>query len=140
MTPKINAAMAHVRSIFPDIRQVEYSTDGDGFDMWLYTTATGEAPNFDMSHIDVDILNDAMNEARELGVLPLTFRVDVEGNWVPRKWRISVMRTSVGYQDIEVEADTDAEARSKALDKAGDLVFTDKIADYSAENIQGVTS
>lgn len=54
------------------------------------------------------------------------------------KYKVNVVRTSNGFREIEVEADNPADAASKALDEAGNHVFSEKVSDYNVEDIQEV--
>ena len=47
------------------------------------------------------------------------------------KFKATVCRTSFGFHEIEVEADTERQAKVKILDEAGDYEFSEKSADYS---------
>jgi hypothetical protein len=47
------------------------------------------------------------------------------------KYKISILRTSYSFQEIEVEADSEAEALDIADDEAGDLNYSEKTAEYS---------
>jgi hypothetical protein len=48
---------------------------------------------------------------------------------------VEVCRTSWGNQVIRVEADTEEAAKKLALDKAGDLYYSEHGADYEAIDI-----
>jgi hypothetical protein len=46
------------------------------------------------------------------------------------KFLIDMVRISYGFREFEVEAETEDEAREKALDVAGDYEFNEKNAEY----------
>ena len=48
---------------------------------------------------------------------------------------VEVCRTSWGNQVIRVEADTEEDAKRLALDKAGDIYFSEHDADYEAIDV-----
>lgn len=52
------------------------------------------------------------------------------------KYIVTVTRTSYSSRDIEVEATSELEAKEKAIDEAGDYEFSEKSADYEAENVK----
>ena len=55
-----------------------------------------------------------------------------------KKFKISILRTSVRIMDVEVEADSENEACDKAHDMAGDLDFnqvTESGVEYETEVI-----
>jgi hypothetical protein len=50
-----------------------------------------------------------------------------------RKFDVEITRIGYGYKTIRVEADTEDEARQKALDEAGNHVFNEKSSEYEAQ-------
>lgn len=62
--PKIQAALDHVRSFFPDVVMVVFSTDA----RWQYMTEEFEAPVFP-NEVDVTILEEAVYDLDELPAL-----------------------------------------------------------------------
>ena len=49
------------------------------------------------------------------------------------KWKVDVLRIGYGRKEIEVEADSADEAKSKALDEAGNQEFSEHHSDYKAD-------
>jgi len=52
-----------------------------------------------------------------------------------KKFIVSVCRTSHAWRDIEIQANSEAEARATVLDICGDYEYCEKEADYSIEQI-----
>lgn len=70
--PKVREAFAHVRAAFPQVSEVIYVIDDDGFDGWRYTSASEMMPTFD-DRIQVSLLEDALDEAWEHHTFPVRF-------------------------------------------------------------------
>jgi len=51
-------------------------------------------------------------------------------NYQPRKFLIDVVRIGYGYRTVAVEAETLHEAQEKALDAAGNLLFSESVSEY----------
>lgn len=49
------------------------------------------------------------------------------------KFKGTVCRTSYAFRDIEVEANTEEEAREKMLDEAGDYEYSEKSSEYTLD-------
>lgn len=56
-TPKVIAALNHVRSLLPEVTQVFYTVE----QKWLYMTDDGEAPAFGAMPFDISMLEDAVD-------------------------------------------------------------------------------
>jgi hypothetical protein len=52
-----------------------------------------------------------------------------------KKFIVSVLRTSYAWRDIEISANSEAEARATVLDICGDYEYSEKDADYSIEQV-----
>jgi hypothetical protein len=52
-----------------------------------------------------------------------------------KKYIVSVLRVSYGWRDIEITANSEAEARDTVLDLCGDYEFSEKDAEYSIEQV-----
>ena len=59
-----------------------------------------------------------------------------------KKYIVSVVRVSYGCRNIEITANSEAEARATVLDWCGDYEFSEKDAEYSIEQVsdQGETA
>jgi hypothetical protein len=53
-----------------------------------------------------------------------------------RKFVVNVCRIGYGNRDIEVEADTEAEAKEKALDDAGNYLYSEHTSEYEVEGVR----
>jgi acyl-CoA hydrolase len=51
------------------------------------------------------------------------------------KFNVNVVRIGYASMDIEVEADTEELAKEKALDAAGNLLFSEHSSEYEAESV-----
>lgn len=69
MSNKVQEALKHVKSLFPEVTQVFYGTDG----RWLYCGEAFEAPEFD-GKVDVSLLEEA---ADSVETLPAAFALEV---------------------------------------------------------------
>lgn len=56
------------------------------------------------------------------------------------KWKVSVVRIGYSHLDITVEAATKAEAEDKAVEVAGNYLFSEHDADYKADGSEEVTA
>lgn len=63
----VNLALAEVQRAFPSVVTVSFDEDGT----WEFLTATGIAPNFDNTNIDMDLIEAASNTVLDL---PATFK------------------------------------------------------------------
>jgi hypothetical protein len=52
-----------------------------------------------------------------------------------KKYIVSVLRVSYCWRDIEITANSEAEARDNVLDCCGDYEFSEKDAEYSIEQV-----
>lgn len=53
------------------------------------------------------------------------------------KWTVAVTRIGYGRGEIEIVADNEQEAREKALDIAGDFLYTEHTSEYEVEDVTG---
>ena len=51
------------------------------------------------------------------------------------KYRVSVCRTGFGFAEFEVEAGSEQKAKSAAMERAYDTVFSEKTSEYSIQGI-----
>lgn len=56
-----------------------------------------------------------------------------------KKYVVTMCRISYGFRDIEVEAETEEEATTKAHDTAGDYLYDEKTSDYEVDAVREVT-
>lgn len=66
----INLAFEEVQRVFPAVTTVTFDEHG----RWVYLTDSDEAPSFDNTNIDMDLLDDASNSVLDL---PATFKAAV---------------------------------------------------------------
>lgn len=52
------------------------------------------------------------------------------------KYSVEVCRTAWGFNTIEVEADNPEQAKEKALDEAGNYLYSEKSSEYSCESVK----
>lgn len=52
-----------------------------------------------------------------------------------KKFIVSVCRTSTAWTEIEITANSEAEARATAADLCGDQIYKEKDAEYSIEHV-----
>jgi len=74
MSSKVQEALRHVRSVFPEVTQVFYGAQGN----WLYCSDDLEAPGFDGPHaaVDVGLLEEALCAAAEEKGLPCAYYIE----------------------------------------------------------------
>lgn len=53
-----------------------------------------------------------------------------------KQYNVNVVRTGYSHADIKVEARNEKEAKRLALEKAGNLVFSEHDADYDVEFVE----
>jgi hypothetical protein len=53
-----------------------------------------------------------------------------------KKYKITVLRIGYAFKEIEVEADSQEEAKAAALEVAGGEEFSENNAEYEINNIQ----
>ena len=68
---KIQKALQHVNSIYPEVTEVEFDNSG-----WLFSDGNGNAPAFEALMVDFDIIQAAHDAAYEHYPLPATFVLD----------------------------------------------------------------
>lgn len=70
---KVQAALRHVHSVFPEVTQVFYGADG----RWLFCNEDFDAPNFKEAPVNVDIglLEDAADAADSQNGFPCAYRL-----------------------------------------------------------------
>jgi len=80
------------------------------------------------------------HHGREKAILQLTERLDhfYRSGRSLRTFRVGLSRVAVGFASVDVTAETSDEAVRKALDKAGDLDYTEKSADYNSTGVRAV--
>lgn len=66
----VQEAFEHVRTYYPEVTSVRYE-DVDGFEQWAYYDADGNAPSFDDTGIDIDLLENGLGA---VGTLPVSYR------------------------------------------------------------------
>lgn len=54
------------------------------------------------------------------------------------KYQVSLVRIGYGFNTIEIEAESEGEARDKALDQAGDHEYSEKTAEYDIDTIEEI--
>lgn len=52
------------------------------------------------------------------------------------KYKVEICRTAYGFNTVEVEADSPEQAKEKALDQAGDHLYSEKSSEYSCVSVQ----
>jgi hypothetical protein len=55
---------------------------------------------------------------------------------VNKKYTVQVLRTAYAILEIEVEAKNQKEAKQKAVDEAGNMMYSEFDADYSIQSIK----
>lgn len=53
-------------------------------------------------------------------------------------YKVAITRVSYSGHDIEVEAKDEAEAQRKAMEEAGDLVFSECSAEYQIDYVKEI--
>ena len=52
-----------------------------------------------------------------------------------KKFKVEVCRTSYGFNEVEVEAETPEEAEEIALEEAGNYLYSESHAEYTTDGV-----
>ncbi len=55
-----------------------------------------------------------------------------------KEYEVQVVRTAYAFKTIKVKANSEEEAKEKALDEAGDHEFSEKSSDYSVDGVSEI--
>lgn len=68
----VEKALAHVRTMHPDVTHVVYTREGK----WVFMTDDGDAPDFALDLVDTGLLEDAADQVSNGTGFPSVFCID----------------------------------------------------------------
>lgn len=96
---KVQAALRHVHSVFPEVTQVFYGADG----RWLFCNDDFDAPNFDKApgKVDIGLLEDAADAADNHKGFPCAYRLLTLADYYYWWDRLGDVPTADGHFEYE---------------------------------------